>query len=371
MKISPEDPILTAYALGELDESSRASVEAAFAKDEALALEGAKIASLAGFMSETLQGESFSLGDERRDEILKAGRLPDADVLVLDHRRRSRRQSLLALVGVAAVVVAGFVGLSKLGTSGPSASGSGEAASGADFPKVEGLGGETSEVTLQSGHSVKAVDPSFVERTLNEKGDLPERDRFQLAEWINAGALSSEPLLTVNNIGAYAELGPCSWDERKSLLLVNLRSLDGKKASVKAKLNFNSERVKSSTLLGSVKSATDGELQTGVMESEQSCLYELDLLPGEGQVGSLDLDVADEAAGYLPLSNASRENLSDDFVMARVFAEFAQWGKSEARDPEALRATATSARSLLGRVTDEKARYALDMILLAEESLKK
>ena len=62
MKISPEDSVLTAYTLGELDASSRSSVEAALAKDDVLAQEEAAISSLAGLLNETLQGETLSLG---------------------------------------------------------------------------------------------------------------------------------------------------------------------------------------------------------------------------------------------------------------------------------------------------------------------
>jgi anti-sigma factor RsiW len=105
MKITAEDPVLTAYALGELDEPTRASVKAAMAQDESLAREGEAITSLGGLLTQTFQGEGFSLGEERRAEILKAGRRPDADVLVLDHRKRSRRQSFMVVAGVAAVVV--------------------------------------------------------------------------------------------------------------------------------------------------------------------------------------------------------------------------------------------------------------------------
>jgi len=385
MKISPEDPITTAYALGELDESSRALVEEAYAKDEKLAAEAAAISSLASLMTETLRGESHSLGEERRDEIFKAGRRPDANVLVLDHKRRSRRQSIMAVIGVAAVVVIGFVGLSRFQTSGSNLGGSGEVTSGgggsdqSSLPVKEGEekltsspsgeGSDQGSVTLQLDR--EPIDFSFVERSLSENGALPAREQFSVEGWVNAGVIASPPMLKLANLGVYTELGPCSWDEQKSLLLVSLRSLDGKDVSVKATLNFNPDSVLSSHLLGSSESPAAELSQASVMKSDQTFLYLVELLPNLESVGTIDLRVQDDLDGYLPLVDLLRDEgeLSDDFLQVRVLAEYAQWGASEARDPETLRRLANEAKDLLGRLDDARVRYALDMILLSEESL--
>lgn len=376
MKITPEDPVLTAYALGELDESTRASVKAAMAHDESLANEGAAISSLGGLLTETLRGETFSLGEERRAEILKAGRRPDADVLILDHRKRSRRQSFIAVVGVAAVVVAGFMGLSRLGTDGPGGANTTDAAGGGS------VGGADSNlkggVMVPTGDSVilpldvKAVDPSFVEKSLAETGKIPSAEAFQIEGWTNAVKLFSAPSVTVANVGAYAELGPCAWDEKSSLLLVNLRTLNGKDAFLKATLNFNPRRVKSSRLLGAAEADGSTTPQSGVMKGDQTFLYQVELLAGLEQVGSIGLEIEDEVPGYLPLSASPKEagSVSSDFATVSVLTEFAKWGASESRETEVLQELAKRAQILLGKVTDEKTRYALDMILLSEESLQ-
>ncbi|MEN8775196.1 MAG: hypothetical protein ABF382_16745, partial [Akkermansiaceae bacterium] len=115
MKMTPDDPALTAFVLGELSEVESAAVERAVNSDEDLLKEKEVLSSLSGLLSDTLGTGSLSLGEERIAEIHKAGQRPDSDVLVLDHRRRSRRQSFLAVAGVAAVVVAGFVALSQSG----------------------------------------------------------------------------------------------------------------------------------------------------------------------------------------------------------------------------------------------------------------
>ncbi|MFT7445081.1 MAG: hypothetical protein ACI9AF_001996, partial [Granulosicoccus sp.] len=60
-----------------------------------------------------------------------------------------------------------------------------------------------------------------------------------------------------------------------------------------------------------------------------------------------------------------------DFSTVSLLTEFARWGASESRETEILEGLAKRAESLLGKVTDEKTRYALDMILLSKESLGK
>lgn len=385
MKIAPDDPVLTAYALGELEESKASEVAAALAADDGLACEYASITSLAGLLTDTLRGGDLSLGEERRAEILKSGQRPDADVLVLEHRKRSRRQSMMVVAGVAAVVVAGFVGLSKLGTSHSVApGGGGEAANsggsgGVAVPEKAG-GGENSvgvNPAIGSVNSIpihiKSVDPTFVEKSLNKNGTLPGADRFKVQSWVNACQVSSAPKVTVGGVGVYSELGPCPWDPEASLLLINLRPPEGRKVSLEATLNFNPARVVSASLLGAKEGEQTGISQAGVLEAAKTFLYQVELKSGDGQVGSIDLKGADDSEGYLPIGSEPKEAgfVSTDFTVARTLAEFAMWGASAGRDPDKLESLASVARGLLSTVTDEQTRYALDMILLSEESLKR
>jgi hypothetical protein len=379
MKITPDNPALTAYALGELNVSDSAKVATALASDDHLAREGAAISSLAGILTDTLRGEKLSLGDERRNEILRAGRRPDAEVLVLEHRKRSRRQSIVAFAGVAAVVAAGFVGLSRMGVDSRQIPGSGDSAGlGTSAPSmVPSTEGGISDVASNAISpevepiiivplNVETADPSIVEKSLNSAGRLPNRDQFEIEAWVNLSPTTVDAQVTVGKVNAYTELGTCPWDDTRSLLMVSLRPIDGRSAMIKATLNFNPYRVKSARLLTSRNTDESGEVQPESLKSAQTIFYELELLEGNDSVGSVDLK-SDEGEGYLPLSGAKRETPSLDFSVARVLAGFAKWGGSEQRQPETLRDLADEARSLLAKVTNEKARYALDMILLSEE----
>lgn len=97
--------------MGELTEEKVAKGNQAFKFDDNLIEEREKLNALSGFLSDVLGTESYSLGEERIAEIHKAGQLPDSKILILKHRRRSCKQSFLA-VGWAAVVLTRFVVLS-------------------------------------------------------------------------------------------------------------------------------------------------------------------------------------------------------------------------------------------------------------------
>lgn len=380
MKYTPDDPVLTAYVLGELDEAESASIASALENDESLQEEQLAISSLTGLLSETLGQESLSLGPDRIAEIHKAGQRPDSDVLVLEHRKRSRRQSVLVATGVAAVVVTGFVALSRMNVEQPgggamtgnsSGGGAGEATPAGHSAALPGDVKFPTDGVVQLPLNVSVGDPSFVARALHSTGKLPARDQFQIADWVNIGRIKLQPQLEVGNVGVYTEVGPCSWNPDHTLLLVNLRPLDGRKISMSADLDFNPERVQSAKLLGGAGDSKEDASRSGVLASSQTLLYELKLLENEERMGVLNLKTLEGESGYLPMAGNSLDSNdpSVEFTTAEVLGGFARWAASEERELQELELLASEARSLLETVSDEPSRYALDMILQSEEIL--
>ena len=89
--MTPDDPALTAFVLGELSEDEVANTNRALNCDENLLEEKDTLTALTGMLSDLLAGGSYTLGEERITEIHKAGQRPDSNVLVLENRRRSRQ----------------------------------------------------------------------------------------------------------------------------------------------------------------------------------------------------------------------------------------------------------------------------------------
>jgi len=375
MKITPDDPALTAYALGELDASEAHAISEALKNDEALSREVELTSALGGLLSQSLGDEALTLGEDRVAEIMKAGQRPDAEVLVMEHRKRSRRQSVMAFVGVAAVVTLGFVGLSKFNISGKLDSGSSStdaASSGSGSGSGNGLGsGPGTGLGDGSGQDVvesASVDLSQIEMSLTNSQTLPSRDSFQVNSWVQMTPVTVDPQLRLGRVCVYAELGACSWNEDHALLLVNLQTEEGTRAWSNTTLNF-SDRVVSALALSDAGQDLAKPIQSGGFGGAMTFLYEVELSQEEGPIGALRLNVQEQPAGYLPLAGrvTSEEALSTDFETVRLLARYAKWGSSQDRDTNELAEMDKKARELLTSVTDEKSRYALDMILLSEE----
>ncbi|MDB4504764.1 hypothetical protein N9240_02435 [Akkermansiaceae bacterium] len=397
MKMTSDDPRLTAYALGELPKSDHAIVEAAIANQPELGQELAKLSGLRALLKDTLGGESFHLGEERHEEIFKSGKRPDGKVIVMENRKKLRRQSFLAIVGVAAVVTFGFYLLSKTTVESPGGvagneevEGDSQVAGGADVSE----GGLTDNKGLQESEApreshlprplsteqvfvtdltalrlplrVNRAHLSAYERSLS----MGQNSEIRAEEWINAGEYTFDSDVAVAGVGVSAELGACPWDTKKNLLLVMLKDLksDGVAPQITGNLLLENGCVKTARLVATRDvSGEIAKVQTMDADTSVALLYELELLPGEGRVAAIDLEVItgnDSKNGLLPILGVAEE-ASLNYETAVTLARFA---KREFDDE--LPEIADAARALLGKVSESQARYALDLILLTADAKK-
>ena len=97
---------------------------------------------------------------------------------------------------MAAVVVTGFVALSRLDVDQPRGGGSIVSNGGGGVKGSTGAGssaelpGEikpSTEGGVQLPLNVSVGDPSFVAKALHSTGSLPAREQFQIADWVNIG----------------------------------------------------------------------------------------------------------------------------------------------------------------------------------------
>ena len=382
MKMTPDDPALTAFVLGELSEDEVANTNRALNCDENLLAEKETLTALTGMLSDLLAGGSYTLGEERITEIHKAGQLPDSNVLVLENRRRSRRQSFLAMGGVAAVVMTGFVALSQFDVSqtnrGVDGSGGNVVEKATSAGRSENL---PAEVEIQSADGraiplgISKADPSFVERALLADGKFPEREEFKIADWVNLGAVEFEPSVVMTGLEVYSEGGPCPWDSKKSLWMVIFRPVGGRMISSAAKVVFEPEFVVSAHLLGGGETRKTGPLKLKEFNSTQIFLYELETKNDGDQLGGVSITTDQGDNGYLPIYSPrqAKKIKTVGFRTAVVLGGFARWAASDPRKEETLAMLAREARNLITReeVTDVSCRYALDIILQSEETLNR
>ncbi|MGJ8695117.1 MAG: hypothetical protein ACSHYF_02285 [Verrucomicrobiaceae bacterium] len=409
MKITPDDPRLTAYVLGELSEEDSECVRRTISNEAALAEAEQEIEGMVSLLRETLGGErGLGLGADRREAIFQAGRQPDAEVILLENRRRVRFQTLGAIAGVAAVITLGVYLLAKTPvSSSPAVIGQEEGRGESGKTEVAGVessvagSSDTNEVVLEEGGisesgvpapvsdervevqdlvslqiplSVKHADLASFERTLR-KGEIPST---RVEEWVNAGNYGTEAMVRVNGVGASVELGECPWNPGRALIFVVIQDLldDGISPRMKARLLMEGEQVESVGLVVSKSVRGDlADMQTLASSEATALLYEVELTGNEGRTGAIDLEVmgvnGEEKNSYLPVmgSPVPVRATSAAFQTAVTLARFAKWQNAGASDVGELEQVVAGARNLLTVVEDSRTRYALDLILLTSEAI--
>ena len=398
MKITKDDPRLTAFALGELPERERAAMEVALAQNPLLTREVEELEGFGALITESLGGSKLTLGEDRYEEVFRAGKRPDADVIVLENRRKLRSQSFLAIGGVAAVVTLGFYLLSKTVVDAPggltgidSGAGDSQVAGGND-----GDLGPSDTSTILTETASKRQSFSAKKVMVNELTALPlplnmgrvdllkyERSlskgipkAVKIEEWINAGQGSFEPMVKVAGVSMAAELGGCPWDATKHLLLIQVANIKpgGSAPILKGNLVLEQNRVISARFLASADLEGEGpEESIFKSDSPTALLYELELSPGEGRLAGIDFEVGsrvdDSKSSYLPILGKS-ESPSLHFETAVTMARFAKVMNKGVKDGE-WEEIVELANALLEKVSDSQTRYALDLILLTAEGIKK
>lgn len=367
-----DESLLTAFALDELDSARRAMVKKSLTLEPALAAEVESIRGLASLLRESLQGEeSHRLGADRRAQIFKAMDRPDAEVLVFDHAKRSRRHSVMALAGVAAVVTLGFYVLSQSDLK----VGAGESVVLENEQSTKGATGEIGEGNLGKAESASGGALVFeggenalsdLEKKLAVSGELPERSWFRVEEWIQVARPTEEAPLILGGASVWSEVAQSPWHDDRALLMVSFQPDGADLESATAVLEFTSERVKSSRLLsGSEVGDSVVVLKPGIS------LFELEIFPGEVPMGTVTLHVGKGGSGYHPLRSdlRSEKDCSEGFKVAALMGEFARWAAGEEREVDRLSKMAAAAEKLSQVVKDPEVRYALDLILLSRDAM--
>ncbi len=276
MKLTPDDPRLSAWLLGELPPAEAAAVERAVAADPALRLVLDELKGVTSLLEATLSSAPAGLRHDQREAIRRAGREADAAGKVIDlaSARRGRNPWVAALGAAAAVIVA--VGLTakltgpggrlgKAGTApalsdeiallpmpvpGAESGNSGAAGGGtsvsaapaereamlrddpagfldrvsrrlaeepvdpAKLPRVHPLPGLSASDEIRLPLVVGHASYGWVRGWLREKDGLPPKDAVRIEELINTFPLAAE--------GLRVEAADCPWNPGGKLVACTL-----------------------------------------------------------------------------------------------------------------------------------------------------
>ncbi|WP_353566797.1 VWA domain-containing protein [Haloferula sargassicola] len=380
MKLLPDDPRLTAYALGELDDDESRRVERAVAADPALRISLDEIERTCGFMSDVFgaAGEARLRPSQRR-AVLKASE-PEPAVV----RKSPAWKPWLVALGAAAAVVLAAVMLGQLGAGrkspgtmleavallpapGPSSGSTRVASGGEETTAPSGSGGapgdrfrELAKKISQAPLPVRSALPAttdlagfsagselrlpvvtgtgsavWVRRWIEERGMLPPRDAVRVEEMINSQTLPMKPL------GDQLEAGvasmPCPWAPDRWLVGISLRAPEREVQGLV--LRSLSERPR--RVVGSYVTRSDAALPT-TLPAGRSQLVLMEF-SGEGALGTVELS---DAAGHAFSLEIPEEKPDPAMLRAATQAAFGLW----LRDEEV---SADDLKKLLERTRDD------------------
>ena len=308
VKLTDNDPRLTAYALGELPRDEAEELSRVLDENLNLPLkrEVEDIDALGAMLTQTLNEEHLKLSPSQRDAIFRSAKAPTADDVESTHQSAWLRPMLVTL-GAAALVTFSFIVMDNIVSDD---SGRGAAAeltfTGISDDKLQApiqpsdaeWGGEFSDVSSQGGgianydlgssgvaiqedsnNLIKLVENSWVSRadeavarmpmacgraswnwvkhSIAVDGVLPDKNAVRVEEIINAFDYNEPTDLELTHASAGVELVQCPWDPENMIAVILVRNTHTENIQVETGVTF-SESVEKYRLVGYAK-AEDAE----------------------------------------------------------------------------------------------------------------
>lgn len=377
MNVPKENPLVTAYVLGECDAREAASLEREMSESSEMANEVAEMQKISALLMRSLGSERLTLGAERIAQIKKSAQRPDADVILLSSHRRSRWQTMGVVLATAAVVTLGFFVLNRTSVQDAGIA-KNQKSSNVTTPNIAAQSGGAEIVSNQDARSkvplvVGNSSVAGLEKILVNEGRLPKANEVNLAELVAYPDYQMSPQMQAGEVGVMTELGPCPWRAEAVLVGVWLEAKEARLISLE--MTINKKTVKSAKLLGYPENGAGDFLNDQNFQGKQCVLYEMvphDLGKTE-ELFSLNLAVANglggAVEGFLP-NKEMTQNWEDCSVAWRTAAVLAAFEKklvlSDAESPS-LQVLSARAAKISSETDDARARYALDLVALAAE----
>ncbi|WP_193210959.1 VWA domain-containing protein [Luteolibacter marinus] len=353
MKLTPDDPRLSAYLLGELPPAEAAEVERAIAADPALQLSFGDLKKVASFLEGSLSTAPPALRPAQREAVLKAGRHADSQGKVVEFAsaRRSWRPWLATLGAAAAVVVAVTMAsrvagpgkrtasthdavseVALLPLPGPRVSeGNAAVAAGGQDSTVESL--QAQRLSEDAGAFLDDVsrrltrdplpDPArlpalkplpplqssveiglpvvigqasygWLRGWIRDRAELPPQRAVRLEEMVNTFPLPAQPAA---NVVSEIQTAVCPWNPRNVLVAATLVGRKDMPSTVSWSFEAaDGTRVRMLASAGSQSARLPNRLPAG---RSTTVLLEVEPSPGSSRLGVLKIDADGEFSGTI------------------------------------------------------------------------
>jgi hypothetical protein len=402
MTLDPDDPLLTAYLLGELPADEAAHVERAVAADPTLRETLRELETTRNLLNDALMPKPAALLPGQREAIRRAA-ATRSNTHVSWNRWIVPLAAAAVIALLAAVFTRGRPGVAHLGNPVPTESPGKDSRppdtgnlpapgpadpGGPDQISPESATAAASELPalrprgflaarevpalalpVQSGKSSLA----WVKESILVKREIPDRNAVRLEEILNSFPLRPAGMTVVarfpatgwhpdhreNGATSHAatiatEALACPWKPSATLVLVSIRGNPQSDCQIKAFFRANPEHVHRYRLLGfsPLQGRDPAPLPTLLpAKSSNTLVIEVEPSGATGELGVIEWSVNDRAAAAVPLARHGDAEPSDDARFAALVCTYALWLGRESNgmiDTDVLAALAreTSSESL-------------------------
>jgi hypothetical protein len=362
MKLTPDDPLLTAYALGELVAAEAASVEREIANDPALQLEIQRIQKFEQVLIHLARITPQTLLPEQQREILETAWQADQPTIKpLFSSITETLKTWFIPASAAAILTLATLILMRIPDDKPVIASRKSAI--AEKPLTE-IAKTTSEPILarmaprSSGNTtdyptlrlpIQIADSSFeqISKTIRDERKLPTRDAVKAEEILNHFPLRLNGITAIARSGTNpwhpdnresgmtrylatltTEMMSCPWKPSATLLLISLRGNSQADCEVKLTFHANAKNISRYKLLGFT--SNNGQLTENLavkLPAKSSTILAIEIEPSRvsSDFGSLQWITDDKAAPEVLLVRKTDAEPSDDARFAALVCTYSQW----------------------------------------------
>ena len=359
MIFPPDDPTLTAYALGELSAADAAAVERAAAENPALQATIGETREIQQFLTARLTSPADKLLPQQRENIRRSARATDTSGKIISFPRAWLIPAAAAVLALAAFIVIrrprgeptpvavtlpAPVSIAPIEAPAisppppapvlpPAVQSSSMAA--ADFP------------TLQLPILTGKPDLASISKSIRSDQQLPPRSAVRLEEILNAFPLRLNGVAAISRSAANnwhpdnrdsgmsahvatlsTEMIACPWKPSATLLFISLRGNPRSACDVRMIYHANPNGVARYRMLGFTPA--DGPLAASMptrlaADASTTLALEIESSKPGGDLGSLEWSTDDQAAPSISLIHKNDADPSDAARFAALVCSYAQW----------------------------------------------
>lgn len=363
MNLEPEDPRLTAHALGELEADELAAVESAIAADPLLQAEIDGIREIQTFLTSGLSTPDEHLLPAQRERILRVarGRSGPSGVRSIASMRDALHPWLIPAAAAAVLAVTTFILLWMPGETKPIKTVGNPTVEPTTPPEISppptliepiipdrSLISQTDPLTLGLPVLAEKSGLEILSKSILTDGRLPPEDAVKLGEILNNFQFRLSGMASISRSAAKkwhpdnrgdtgvsnhvatlsSELISCPWQPSARLLLISLRANPLTDSEVKITYHANPETVQSHRLLGfkAADGTAAGDLPSRLPAgSVVNLAMEIEPSKPGTDLGSLEWSTDGEDAPPISLVLNPDAEPSDDARFAALVCTWSEW----------------------------------------------